>query len=515
MMNLDIRPIKEKHLDCFESYLPTLAQWFGCRYELAFQTSWNFQFVDEVPPSHALGPFISNGEEDILPLFQAYHGVKLDKQKASVSEFLQDVETALHEGYPTIVTLKSNMLPWDNNFQNQSYEWMHSVLVTGMDEGGLICSDSFYSMYQEKLAFDWIRKGYHEHFLIRRVHVEATKSRERFLMDIAAIKEREHYKNIEKFAAAVKDYLDVKVEFAGYAGWYMTPICKNLIEVINGRVKYKAYLNYLHQEGVLPNGVSLGYDFDVVVSKWNIVLSMLASSKYKERFDLREALFDRIMTVAKLEKELIEKLTEEGESSRELPVTSIGHLQTMKSTYVDLSQYYNCKGFGYKEQHETADLTGLGHYFILEDGKLPPHQIESGRYSFSFPRTGDVVFDHISCEGQIVDVLPGAYKVIRLLACAEFGDQYESLKLIYENNSELSIPIRVTAWESEPKFGETIVWKAPVTQVLPSGMGYTWFDINAHHLFALEFPIANQGLLNRIVLPNCRNIHLFAMALAE
>jgi hypothetical protein len=180
--------------------------------------------------------------------------------------------------------------------------------------------------------------------------------------------------------------------------------------------------------------------------------------------------------------------------------------------FVDLSSVFNNEGFGSTlSQNCEADLTGKGEYFFARELPLEHDWVIDGM-KFRFPDIKDGAYDNVSCGGQVVKVPAGYYKSIMLLECSEWGNYCEALEVEYEDGTKQEIKITTSDWSSLPGSEEVKAWSGNAAARLKDGVKL--WDFTAS-IFATQYPLDKNRKTVSLKLPDCRNMHLFAITLGE
>ena len=183
---------------------------------------------------------------------------------------------------------------------------------------------------------------------------------------------------------------------------------------------------------------------------------------------------------------------------------------TENQFYIDLSEYFNNIGFGVTDRKliNKADFTGTGQFFIPE--KFPWHKIyHVGNMSFKLAHIGENNADNISCMGQNILISNGLFSKLFILGCCEYGFFEGTFKIIYSNGDTVDLYVYFSDWTFAPSNGEYIAWEGFKSENQN-------FDYSGKvKIFAREYDILqNQQEISSIVLPDCPNMHIFAITLA-
>jgi hypothetical protein len=183
-----------------------------------------------------------------------------------------------------------------------------------------------------------------------------------------------------------------------------------------------------------------------------------------------------------------------------------------KNTVVQIDEYCNNEAFALSaEKGSSADITGNGVFFIAAN---LPHNgvININNIQLAMPvKTGNGQMDNISCKGQQIEIKEGVYSKIAFLGCSEYGSYREKIKLCRNQDIIEEAEINMSDFFDQPQYGEITVWKGQAAERNASGINL--LNFNGRILFT-ETNISNT-LINNIILPERKNIHLFAITLVE
>jgi len=182
---------------------------------------------------------------------------------------------------------------------------------------------------------------------------------------------------------------------------------------------------------------------------------------------------------------------------------------------LDLTKVFNNDGISSEANPKDGnlDLPKLKSGSSYPADQLP----EGGRHfqppvpkgiAFRFPPKADGKLNNVACDGQRLEVPPGVYTRLWLLAAAEFGNQEGAARLVYDKGDE-PVTLRLTDWCSEPAFGEL--------EAIRCANRHTWDgqrEEKTCRIWAVALALRDQPL-QALVLPRNRHIHLFAATLVR
>ncbi len=179
--------------------------------------------------------------------------------------------------------------------------------------------------------------------------------------------------------------------------------------------------------------------------------------------------------------------------------------RSMDSFSADLSEFFNNKA---AEDHAEPlpDISGTGICFSFSRTQLKQtcsmHPI---RYDLQALLTVHAS-DNVSCCGQHIPV-PQTSRRICILACAEYGSFEESLVLLDHGAEAERIPLAVSDFYMAPVFDENTFFSGKTFQREHGEVRELNFTSK---IFEYSLPVSAPQF-DEIVLPNRKNIHIFAI----
>jgi hypothetical protein len=133
---------------------------------------------------------------------------------------------------------------------------------------------------------------------------------------------------------------------------------------------------------------------------------------------------------------------------------------------------------------------------------------------FYLPYPKNNIYDNISCNCQKINFIEKNYSTLIIIGCAEWGNQSTSIIVNYVGENKIKLPFEISDWSfSEPIFNELLIWKGKSFERTKNGIELiNWFKGN---IFAQLIKLDKSKKLESIVLPDCGNIHVFALTLGE
>ena len=174
---------------------------------------------------------------------------------------------------------------------------------------------------------------------------------------------------------------------------------------------------------------------------------------------------------------------------------------------VQLDGYLNNVGATSRRDTGSGAFNVWGNSFAAEH-LPPPGPVVVDGIRFDFPAAGAGEPDNVRCEGQLVDVLPGAYDWLYVLAAAERRAE-DDVALHFEDGAVDFETLRISDfWAAEAAFGERLAFESPVMHyprhVQPNVPARLWLQ---------RVPVTRRATLEAIRLPRNVAIHVFALTL--
>lgn len=175
------------------------------------------------------------------------------------------------------------------------------------------------------------------------------------------------------------------------------------------------------------------------------------------------------------------------------PKSNPGVRGSTTSLPIDISSLRNNRGFGMEPN--DADLDGTGACYPAQF--LPPENFTFGGVDFLFPqyqpdKEGN---DNVLAQGQALDVAPGRYVGVHLLAAAESAIATGFVNASYADGTTTSVPVLVDPfWDWPYPFGGDIIFPYHLTNES--------VDYNRSMIFRVTAWLDGSRVLTGLQLPN-------------
>ncbi len=524
-MLLDIKLEKTREMMCEEAVLASVALWMKRRYEMIFSQMWKFKLAEEDMMVHGVvGSRILIEDGDPKQLLEQYHGIRVTEHDIYYpKEILNIAHKELKAGLPTKTVLKGEYVPWA--LKGDEYI---IVLVIGInyDNKEVICLDVHNLNQTAFLPLDNFLKGCGDYGCSTYSIVQDEQMNVDWISiikhNMEYLLENNAFESMRELARLMRDSFDYAAENKEGKDAFSTEISQNFQKIYRTRFLFSNALEYLINFQKVHALSGYPDTFIKLSNKWLSVWSLLNKALLKQKFDTEiEKTSQKIIEAVDFEENIYDALLQsiEGSNSVKLNVLNSKNMlnpdkQVNEVVFVDISSYLNNDGFASCMHSEsTADLTHTGQFFLTEG--LPEEELwDVERVKFRFPHPMDGMNDNISCTGQTISFLKDNYSFVILLGCAEWGHQSEMMSICYVGERADSIPLEISDWSAnEPLFGEVVAWEGKCAERTNSDISLIpWFKA---HLFAKIIQLDNKLQLDSISLPECSNIHIFAITLGK
>lgn len=246
----------------------------------------------------------------------------------------------------------------------------------------------------------------------------------------------------------------------------------------------------------MPEGVEVGHnDIEVeipvgesLVVRWPLKVSSApeGESAGTVRFDYEGILFEENITVVK----------------GSFPVGR-------NSVPVDLDEYYNADGVTFSPDFD--DYTQFGGPFTMAGRFMPLSGANNfAGIDFIIPDMSRGKMNLVGGRGQEISVNPGNYRGLAILTTTVNSNKSEILTLKYSDGSTEALDVKLTDWCVNPKFGETVVMKAPYRHITTGVL-----EDASPQLFYLEFPVDRARKLEAVIMPDNRELFIMSLSLIK
>jgi|GEM_PF-2899547 len=521
-MLLDIKPLHIDGLNCREDIFFSVAAHYREEYRLAFSEAFNFEYRPaESGQTEAMAHRIGTGDNK-QDLLETYYRFKILTVKAgNVEEVISTIREQLQLGYPTAISINTYWCPWHRNYQRVHLG--HTCLAVDIDtDNNITCIDPVEGNGHAIMPYEDFKNGFAYYSTFHFQDLPPSFDYKNILSDsVEKIGQSNIFNNMESFIDDYTARFSFEEEFkTGKPDVWGSLFYRNLIYISGSRLLYSQFINYVNKDLKNPKLNQIEKDLLNAYSKWRVAISWLLKGLYA---GYSPGIHDRTLKtfkdILKEERSLFENLKEaisgdtlSGQEDENIENPDLKILsEATEYTYVDLKSF--CNNIAYHSicsRDGAADYTGTGHYFLSQEA--PSEQIISlDKMYFKFPSIRDGNPDNVSCYNQVIPVPSGRYKGILLLGSSEWGSFIEQLTLNFSDGKEEALQINFSDWASQkPIYDDKFIWRGKVYNKNEDSL-----YLGEYGLLALLRPIPEDKTLESITLPECSNVHIFAMTLCS
>jgi amino acid adenylation domain-containing protein len=525
-----IKPLFDSGRSCFEDLLASVCGWLGRDFEMMFARAWSFSYQSAGPLGEkTFGSRIDCNMGDKFGDLLRYHGIQTSVHSGKTcAEILNIAVQELEAGRPVVMPCDTYWIPWDAGYQREGHDATHYFLIVGFDGVNQVvyCVDTIYSKYWEPLSLNHIVKGNlgecETYSLIDEIDTGMDwKGVIRNAVEhLQGVNGNENvFTAMRRLAADLAETFDIGEETKDQVNFLRAPIYESVRYIAKGRKQFGRLLEYLSQRFDIADMLPLAKRLDRAGGRWESMRALML--KMYKMFDqelyknkvvemIREAADDEESIAGELSRLCRqEAFTKTGARFPRAPGDTPVKGETV---FVELSSHFNncgCGGSIYESCR--ADLNGMKEFFLIES--MPQEGVlAAGGMEFYFPKLADGKMDNLSCNGETLPAPPGRYSSIQLLGCGDEGHFSEDMMINYEDGTKETVDLEISCWWLPANYGETIVWSGKIISRADERIHQTPIQ---GRLYAQSYPLTHNGNVISVTLPDCPNIHLFAVSFTK
>lgn len=531
LMKLNILPITNDSMDCYQSSIASVTSWWNRNFEMMFSESWDFSFnYDRYLETRSIAKSIGFGGGDDIKLLEYYHGIKASFETSENMYSLIDViQNELNEGHPIAINVDAYDCPWD--FGYQKYHKDHICMAVGIDRKteNLFCIDCSNQKINLNIPFSKISNFKYIKFRIVNDELQIYNWSDIIKKTTEKLLDGEKSKNpfyfMQRFADVIEKATDLSNDFHGIETSWQIPILDKLYQIGISRKRYGLFLEFFGEKYKINDLFTLRDELKYISGQWEVIISMLTKSYYKSHnTDLLYRTAIKIRMVAEAEEEAANWLRNicnnillktnnnyiyDNKIIKDNGINDKTNYKIDNIIFVDILNLFNNKGFGDDAENDVvSDLTCMGEFFIrqnLPDGDI----LVVDGMKFCINSLHNDSYDNISSSNQFINIHKDHYTHIMILGCSESGNYSERMKLQYENNLLMTVPLEFTDWQLQPFFNDIVAWSGKGAKRCNDEIKPLESDVK---LFAQRYKVDSTRFLEGIHLPDCPNIHIFAIS---
>lgn len=529
-MGKSIELLTNQGKNCREDVIATAVQFLGHDYRLLFSDAWGFDMLPR-RGEDTLGDRILVDWGDIYEMSAKFCGVRIehidfDTAEEAHSAIVKQIQSDGIAGF----LIDAHWCPWMDFFQMEGVHVMgHTVLSYDvLKKNELLCLDCLPAHYGVKIPYEYFLKGSTGktiQFIKDESECKEVSSKEIIKNALHKVYHKGAYGNtFEAIRAFSKEFPNIvfEDECQGYGknDFWNSKLFIKILNLANGRKQVGRVLKELAER---ENNEAIGTIGDQLIyigGKWLGIRGCLIKARLA---GLNQVWLKRIIgsleEIANYEENIASQLEEIIQSDGNvkdnkqisLEENAFVNKQILaeKVIKVELDGLFNSKGFDDIVSLESdADITGTGDYLLLEN--LSENTcIEADGLIYKLSVGHEKKFDNISCGSQVLPLKIENPSMIGFLACAEWGDFYDKMEVLYEDGSIQELYFQLDDWCVRPK--EENTFYINVKSVSTSN-GELSVDSEPRYICAITRRLKCGNTVKKIRFPNCPNIHIFALS---
>lgn len=506
MKQISLKPYEANECNCMEGLLVNIIRRFDLNYYFLFADSWRFEYSPSEKNTSVSQKIKTNRLYHLNLLYNVY-GINANISEIDNFENLINIiNLSIDNNEPVIAYIDAFYCAWIHHAYNCSHI-THCIMITGIDTNTkcLKVFDSSPYIPEKTIRFDEFIK-----MSTNKIMTFNFKERKNISLDEMLIYNLPSTESIMKINYFRDDVLNVDLnkEIRQYKDELFTaPLIIKLQEIGRGRFQYSIFLKKLFEIYGISAFRDCGNRLNVVSKKWFMVRGLFIKTCFKCQSD---ELLNKIKGI------LLDILNEEinilkilkSKSSNYIPQDCISNEipnNSHKYVRVSLEKYFNNKGMG-KDGYGEFSVSGGAFCEDLFWDFIS--SLDNNCFEFFSPQSN---FDNIVCESQTIEIPKGYYNTLCFLGASEWGSFIDKLILEYDSVVE-EVDINFSDWGSKTADfdNESVFWngKAIVKDVHKTIV----FEAN---IYKINLKIDSTKELRSIQLPNCENMHIFAMTFYE
>lgn len=499
---LDIKPVFITGFNCMENSLSSILKWKLIDCEKSYIGSWKFKIIRGGNEKLLGNRIYTETLKETAEKYKKYCGVDYKiYDKESVKNPFDLIKCEISKGMPLLIITDIYYCPWSEFYHKGHNE--HFLTVVEIDDECVFSIDSAPLEQNGVVKKEEFLKGLKSLITLK---IDGANSEisdlKTVLREIINETGSDMFNDLRYFADCIEG-IDLKAETEGFLDIWNIPLFSNILSIYGSRYKIKEYIKYLQRffdEDILKY---LHAQFKEILLDWALIKALLCKIIVAKDGSLLSNFFEKIRAVAQKEEDAASAIHDYLNKKFELKEkTTEKPLQSKNYTFADIRKYFNNKGF----EGKNASLSRSGQYFLKKG--LPKESIwnvDGAKYKF--PDLENSEYDNISCKGQKI-YCTGVYSRMMILYCSEWGSYIENIVVNYKGGLHEKLDFAASDWYKEPEFQETIAWSGEATS-----KSQKTSDICNIYTRSLEFNKSRKEI-ESITLPNCENIHIFAITFA-
>lgn len=525
-MKLSILPAQHVGLDCHDGLVISLLEWLKRENPFIFAEAWNFEFRPEIEGfPHTIGDRLIVNNVVSQDLLKEYCGVEINEvnnTNVHLESFMPVLKRELAQQRPLLIVQDLFWCSWSKEYYQQIHAPIHATLVIGYDETGIICMDYALKNPEAHLPYEYFNDSVNTvvTFDITKTPPNSSMTFHDIMKKIiSSTKSYDSFNSIREFGRYVKESFDPvkELERFGVGNFNANPLNWQIERISTSRKLFALTLRELSTKFGFTSLNILADKLELSMPKWFTIMSMIIKSCIASDSKSLNKISNKILELADYEESIFEyfvSISENTDNGNDVKgvLNALTQNQGEKAfdvQYVELSGIYNNRAFdSFKGCSYIPDFTGEAG-LILKDNNICKRILQMNGTSFELADVTKDVQDNILCEGQTIELPGKSYHKIGFVGCAVNGNYSGQLKVDYTDGSCDMINFQMSdCYPGGAGYEQDILW---IGQCAKDPVNYT--DRFTCQLYGQLYDLDPSKCISNITLPDCPNIHIFAISL--
>lgn len=519
----------KNYMDCLDVLIYSISIWVERDYRMQYVEAWGFQYSNDT--NKRIYERIGCGRGKEYKYLEMYHGIQVLPFKVKEVEF---GDLLAKEEMPLLFQYDCYWAKWKKDTYKKSHLLGHHVLLTGYNKD---TKEVFILDNQEASEGIWYSineflKGVVNSYQIRVIKNYSNRIDEKValktILGHVCPKEDGKEENLglaekmELFIEDMKNMFDIEVEVRPYlSNLTECTLLTSINDVAKGRKKAALAIECIAETSKNKSLSILANKLRELSEQWKQVFGVFVKYCYMNADDrIRKNVVRKIEEIKTREAEAI-KLLKECYYQEVVDFLMVDKQHTSNFdenvnkeylySYININQYYNNIGcYGKISDNTRAELSNPYRYLCVGKGQV---------LEFDTQNILDEKYDNIICQGQVLSVNKPINNLskIMFLMCSEFTSCEIVVELIFSDGSIEIIKVGVTSWlYPEPEYSDEIALVGKPVQRKGGDIEKTFCYNFLGNIYASRYELKSYGKeLNTIKLPDCENVHVFAISIAS
>lgn len=482
-MIIDLEPISIAGLDCSIACMLTLANWQIKEYQLAFWSSWEFNYDREFS---LFGERLDISMSTVLyNLKTNYFCEELELQIGT--NITENIRKSIQNNMPIIVALDSYYCPWSDNYKEKHVN--HVIVISG------ICKNGFYAVDTMPIKENvFIGKNDIANGIISAKVVRFSKKESKNCIDFLnnVLNRKQTNQEILKMECFNQDIKECswnqEFDFQEYV--WAIPIMRSVRRIYGSRIQFLECVKYFKSENIMLCEY-IEDIFKPIITEWGILLNILYKARISNVYDnVGIRITNRMKKILEIEKCVIGDLKDKLINKKIL-----SNEKVIKKMYLPIKCYFNSVSHFY----ETKDFIRRTPFpSIVYDNKglvlMKMHKdvLDCGKC--------------MVCKKQSFDITSDKIVRIHLIGYGTWRNQSECIRIFYEHENYEDVEIQLSDWCLGASFGEEVLWRGKFDMVNGN-------DIYNGYIYDSVVRVNGKRKISKFRLPENEKMILFGIVL--